>query len=147
MTKLDAIPQFSSRDPLQRDFWSERFEQDFSPWDSVCVAALSGVQHAGADPDPWLWQQLRSGLPVGGRLECHCHRFFRRWAELSPPGAAMAGFFFFDDAPKGPLFGISRPELERLLHADFELVGEQHVSDSIPVFAGKERWLEWRRRA
>ena len=68
-----------------------------------------------------------------------------RWAELLPAGALLAGFFFFDDAPKGPPFGINRPQLDALLHGSFELEEDGPASDSIPVFAGKERWMVWRR--
>ncbi|MBZ2205801.1 methyltransferase [Massilia soli] len=70
----------------------------------------------------------------------------RRWAQLLPPGAVLAGFFFFDDAPKGPPFGISRDDLDGLLRGDFECVEDAEVADSIPVFAGKERWMVWRRK-
>lgn len=70
----------------------------------------------------------------------------RRWGQLLPSGGLLAGFFFFDDAPKGPPFGISREELDRLLVEDFECVEDAEVADSIPVFAGKERWMVWRRR-
>lgn len=70
----------------------------------------------------------------------------RRWAQLLPPGGVLAGYFFFDDAPKGPPFGIGRDELDRLLRGDFECVEDAEVADSIPVFAGKERWMVWRRR-
>jgi SAM-dependent methyltransferase len=69
-----------------------------------------------------------------------------RWTQLLAPGALLAGYFFFDEAPKGPPFGISRAQLEQLLHADFECIADDAVSDSIPVFAGKERWMVWRRR-
>jgi hypothetical protein len=70
-----------------------------------------------------------------------------RWAQLLPPGALLAGYFFFDEAPKGPPFGIARAQLDALLQADFECVADDAVSDSIPVFAGKERWMIWRRRS
>ncbi|MQR00340.1 methyltransferase domain-containing protein [Glaciimonas sp. GS1] len=70
----------------------------------------------------------------------------QRWAELLPVGGQVAGFFFFDDHPKGPPFGIARPELEQLLHPYFDLIEDQPVSDSIAVFAGKERWQVWRRK-
>lgn len=70
----------------------------------------------------------------------------RRWGELLPSGGLLAGFFFFDDAPKGPPFGISRDELGRLLGELFECVEDFDVADSIPVFAGKERWMVWRRK-
>ena len=70
----------------------------------------------------------------------------QRWAQLLSPGALLAGFFFFDDAPKGPPFGISREQLDTLLEKDFICVEDREVSDSLPVFAGKERWMVWRRR-
>jgi len=69
-----------------------------------------------------------------------------RWAQLLAPGALLAGYFFFDDAPKGPPFGIARAQLDELLRADFDCIADDAVSDSIPVFAGKERWMIWRRR-
>jgi SAM-dependent methyltransferase len=69
-----------------------------------------------------------------------------RWAQLLAPGGLLAGYFFFDDAPKGPPFGIARAQLDALLSPHFDCVAEQAVPDSIPVFAGKERWIVWRRR-
>ncbi|MES2296225.1 MAG: methyltransferase domain-containing protein [Pseudomonadota bacterium] len=68
-----------------------------------------------------------------------------RWAALLPAGALLAGFFFFDSAPKGPPFGIAAAELEGLLAPHFERVVDEPVADSIAVFAGKERWQIWRR--
>jgi hypothetical protein len=73
-------------------------------------------------------------------------RVAARWAELLAPGTRLAGFFFFDGAPKGPPFGIERAALDALLTAHFECVEDTEVSDSIAVFAGKERWLVWQRR-
>lgn len=70
-----------------------------------------------------------------------------RWAELLAPGAMLAGYFFFDDAPKGPPFGTARTQLDALLAPYFECVADEDVTDSIPVFSGKERWLAWRRLA
>lgn len=69
-----------------------------------------------------------------------------RWAALLAPGGLLAGFFFFDDSPKGPPFGISPAELEALLAPFFERIMDEPVADSLPVFAGKERWQVWRRR-
>ncbi|NHZ83447.1 methyltransferase domain-containing protein [Massilia sp. CCM 8695] len=68
-----------------------------------------------------------------------------RWADLLAPGALLAGFFFFDDAPKGPPFGIARAALDALLTPAFRCVEEAAVEDSIAVFAGKERWMVWQR--
>lgn len=69
-----------------------------------------------------------------------------RWAALLAPGALLAGYFFFDDALKGPPFGIARAALDDLLAPGFTCIVDAAVSDSIPVFEGKERWMVWRRR-
>jgi SAM-dependent methyltransferase len=69
----------------------------------------------------------------------------QRWAALLPPGGVLAGFFFFDDTPKGPPFGIVPAELVALLSPFFECIADEPVEDSLPVFAGKERWQVWRR--
>lgn len=69
-----------------------------------------------------------------------------RLGELLPSGGLLAGFFFICDQMKGPPFGITRPELDALLNTNFERYEDAEVSDSIPVFAGRERWQVWRRR-
>ncbi|MFC5549855.1 methyltransferase domain-containing protein [Massilia aerilata] len=69
-----------------------------------------------------------------------------RWAQLLAPGGLLAGYFFFDDLPKGPPFGIARDRLDALLAPYFECIADDAVNDSIPVFAAKERWMVWRRR-
>jgi SAM-dependent methyltransferase len=74
-------------------------------------------------------------------------RIVQRWADLLPADALLAGFFFFDDAPKGPPFGANRGELEAMLGLHFRQIDDQEVTDSIAVFAGKERWQVWRRLA
>ena len=71
----------------------------------------------------------------------------RRVAELLPPDALLAGFFFFCEQPKGPPFGILPEELAELLAPHFVLIEDTPVDDSIPVFAGRERWQVWQRRA
>jgi SAM-dependent methyltransferase len=70
----------------------------------------------------------------------------QRWASLLAPGRLLAGYFFFADAPKGPPFGIARAQLDALLAPHFECIADQAVAGSVPVFAGKERWMVWRRR-
>jgi SAM-dependent methyltransferase len=70
----------------------------------------------------------------------------QRWASLLPPGGLLAGYFFFDGVPKGPPFGIARAQLDALLAPHFDCIADEAVSDSVPVFAGKERWMIWRRR-
>ncbi|HXZ47491.1 MAG TPA: methyltransferase [Usitatibacter sp.] len=71
----------------------------------------------------------------------------RRVAELVRPGGALAGFFYFDEGDRGPPFPLhGQAELDALLGGAFELTEDGDVGDSIPVFAGKERWQVWRRR-
>lgn len=70
----------------------------------------------------------------------------RRAAELLPAGGLLAGFFFICEQAKGPPFGILPEQLDDLLFPNFERVEDRPVNDSIPVFAGRERWQVWRRR-
>jgi len=70
-----------------------------------------------------------------------------RWAQLLAPGAMLAGYFFFDEHAKGPPFGITHEQLQELLSPYFECLIDEAVTDSIAVFAGKERWMVWSRRA
>jgi SAM-dependent methyltransferase len=70
-------------------------------------------------------------------------RYASRVAELVRPGGRLAGFFFFDDAERGPPFGLKTGELETLLGEHFDRTADAAVSHSIPIFAGKERWQVW----
>ena len=72
-------------------------------------------------------------------------RYAPRVAELLRPGGRLAGFFFFDDTERGPPFGLKSGELETLLEREFDRTVDASVSDSIPIFAGKERWQVWTR--
>lgn len=71
----------------------------------------------------------------------------RRVAQLLPAGGLLAGYFFVCDQLKGPPFGILPEDLEALLAPGFERLEDSAVEDSIAVFAGRERWQVWRRRA
>ena len=73
-------------------------------------------------------------------------RIARRWAELLPHDGLLAGYFFLGTLEKGPPFAIERTQLDALLTPHFTLEHEEPVTDSLPVFKGRERWMEWRRR-
>jgi SAM-dependent methyltransferase len=68
-----------------------------------------------------------------------------RLSELLRPEGRLAGFFYFDDGERGPPFGLRRGELENLLGRHFVRIADAEVGDSIPIFAGKERWQVWTR--
>lgn len=71
----------------------------------------------------------------------------RRVAQLVAPGGLLAGFFFFGEGDRGPPFPLhDEAELAALLGAAFTRVEDLPVEDSIPVFAGRERWQAWRRQ-
>lgn len=69
----------------------------------------------------------------------------RRVAELLPTGGLLAGYFFVCEQLKGPPFGILPEQLDELLGPHFERIEDRPAADSIPVFAGRERWQVWRR--
>jgi SAM-dependent methyltransferase len=76
----------------------------------------------------------------------HWPRWAARVAEIVPPGGRLAGFFFWSDDERGPPFGLKAGELEALLAPAFARIDDAAVADSIPVFAGRERWQVWQRR-
>lgn len=69
-----------------------------------------------------------------------------RTSELLTPDGVIAGYWFFDDNPKGPPFGTSEAELQALLGTRFKRIVDEPVTDSIPVFQDRERWQVWARR-
>lgn len=198
------MPEFKSRDPSQAAFWSERFEQQFMPWDlgsvpqqlrqfvaqsakpystlipgcgtgyEVACLAEAGWEVTGIDfsaaaveaarkklglPDERVMQADFFTFAPAHKIDLVYERAFlcalpprmrsavaERWSELLPPGAILAGFFFFGDPLKGPPFGITQEELEALLLPNFICIADEPVPDSLPVFAGKERWQIWQRR-
>jgi len=72
-------------------------------------------------------------------------RYVQRVSQLLRPKGRLAGFFYFDDGERGPPFGLKVGELETLLGDRFERIADAEVGDSIPIFAGRERWQIWSR--
>lgn len=69
-----------------------------------------------------------------------------RMAELLRRGGLLAGFFFLGDEPRGPPFAIRQERLHELLATNFSCCEDRPVDDSLPIFAGHERWQVWQRR-
>lgn len=68
-------------------------------------------------------------------------------ARLVAPGGVLAGFFIVGEEAGGPPFACDLARLEALLSPHFVREEDEIVGDSLPVFAGKERWQVWRRRS
>lgn len=198
-----TTPHFTARDPSSPEFWTERFDQQFMPWDKggvpeafgrfirqssrplatlipgcgtghevafLCEAGWhvtaidfspAAVAFARAHLGPWAERVVEADFfqfAPPEPLDLIYERAFlcalprakwpdiaRRWAELLPAGGLLAGYFFLGATPKGPPFGIDASELAALMGSSFEKLVDEPVSDSIPVFAGRERWMVWRR--
>lgn len=210
------MPEFRTRDPLSPDFWDERFDGAFTPWDRgeaperlrvfIAETAKQVPATSWRAPD-FRPRVLIPGCGAGYELELLCEagwdataidfspsavaaarqnvgrwagrvveadffeytppqpldliyeraflcampramwpRVVQRWAELLPQGAQLVGYFFFDNNSKGPPFGAERDALLALMAPQFDLEIDEPVTDSIPVFQGKERWMSWRRK-
>jgi hypothetical protein len=203
MTTPPGVPAFTTRDPALPEFWSERFDKHFMPWDRAGVPEQL-KQFVAAAPAPMstlvpgcgagheVGFLAASGWPVHGidfsaaavaaaqavlgtlgehvlqadffthvpsqPLQLIYERAFLcalppmtwpkvigRYGLLLPPGALLAGFFFFDSTAKGPPFGATPEQLDALLSQQFERIDDQPVTDSVAAFAGRERWQVWRR--
>jgi SAM-dependent methyltransferase len=124
---IDFSPAAVKLARAQAGPWAPRVvEADFFAWQPPQSLNLIYERAFLCAMPPALWPQVAA-----------------RWAQLLPPGGQLAGFFFFGTSPKGPPFGIARTALETLLTPHFALVEEGEVSDSLPVFAGQERWMVW----
>lgn len=130
-TAIDFSPTAVSRARAQVGQWAPRVvEADFFTWQPPGALDLIYERAFLCAMPPAMWPQVAA-----------------RWAQLLAPGGLLAGFFFFGSSPKGPPFGIARGALEALLTPHFALVEEGEVADSLPVFAGLERWMVWERVA
>lgn len=72
--------------------------------------------------------------------------YARRMAGLIAPGGVLCGFFFLGPEDEPPPHALTQEQINALLGPDFELTEDRPVPDSLPLFAGKERWQVWRRR-
>jgi hypothetical protein len=72
-------------------------------------------------------------------------QYARRITELVPACGLLCGFFFFGPEDEPPPYSVSEDQLNQLLGRCFEKIEDCEVEDSLPLYAGKERWQVWRR--
>jgi SAM-dependent methyltransferase len=110
------------------------------PWSEHVIEA-DFFAYEGAQP----WQMIYERAFLCALPRSMWAQVAARWAQLLAPGALLVGYFYIDDNAKGPPFGVKRAELDALLLPHFDCMQDAPVDDSIAVFAGKERWMIWRR--
>jgi SAM-dependent methyltransferase len=74
-------------------------------------------------------------------------RYAKRVAELLRPGGKLIGIFFYGTEPEPPPYPINKAQAANIFGKYFRLLRDLKVSDSVPMFAGMERWQEWERTA
>lgn len=72
--------------------------------------------------------------------------YAQRMRALLRPGGLLAGCFYHSGEMRGPPFGLQPGQLAELLGAHFDCCEDRPITESLPVFAGGERWQVWVRR-
>ena len=72
-----------------------------------------------------------------------------RVATLLKHGGMLVGYFYYNkpDPKAGPPYGFAWGTSDELFGRHFLLLKDEPVEDSVPLFAGRERWQEQRRTA
>jgi len=74
-------------------------------------------------------------------------QYGRRMAELLGGGAELIGLFLFGREDEPPPYPLTEESAQKLFGEHFARAVDEPVSDSLPLFAGRERWQVWRRKA
>lgn len=70
-----------------------------------------------------------------------------RVAQLLRPDGVLAGFFFYAENSDPPPYPLTEQKAAAVFGDQFELEKSEPVTDSLSIFAGKEKWQEWRLRS
>ena len=74
-------------------------------------------------------------------------QYAKRVAQLLRPRGKLAGIFFYGEEPDPPPYPVSEARAAEIFGKYFRLIRDANVSDSVPMFAGMERWQEWQLRS
>ncbi|PYK31535.1 MAG: hypothetical protein DME57_03285 [Verrucomicrobia bacterium] len=72
--------------------------------------------------------------------------YAERVAGLLKPDGVLAGFFFYGQSSDPPPFPLTESLAAEVLGRHFELIASEPLIDSLPIFAGAEKWQEWKLR-
>ena len=70
--------------------------------------------------------------------------YAKRVARLLRPRGRLVGIFFYGTEPDPPPYPLSEARAAEIFSKYFRLIRDVKVSDSVAMFAGTERWQEWR---
>jgi len=71
--------------------------------------------------------------------------YARRMADLLAEGGRLAGFFLYGHEEEPPPYPLTEEAAQALFGENFVRVTDEAVTDSLPVFAGRERWQVWQK--
>jgi SAM-dependent methyltransferase len=69
--------------------------------------------------------------------------YAQRMAELLRPGGRLISFFLYGHEEKPPPYPLTETTARQLFGRNFARVTDEPVVDSLPLFAGRERWQIW----
>jgi SAM-dependent methyltransferase len=69
--------------------------------------------------------------------------YARRMAELLARKGGLIGLFLYGHEDEPPPYPLTEVEAKQLFSGRFMHVVDQPVTDSLPLFAGQERWQVW----
>ena len=72
--------------------------------------------------------------------------YVARIVQLLRPRGTLAGFFFYGEESDPPPYPLTESKATEIFAAQFELEKSEPVSDSLSIFAGSEKWQEWKLR-
>ena len=69
--------------------------------------------------------------------------YVHRVAQLLQPKGKLAGFFLYGEEIDPPPYPLTETCAKKLFPGRFELLRNEAVADSLPIFRGMEKWQEW----
>jgi SAM-dependent methyltransferase len=73
-------------------------------------------------------------------------KYAQRMADLLADGGRLIGFFFYGQEDEPPPYPLTETEAQQLLGKKFARTADAPVTDSLPLFAGRERWQVWTKK-
>jgi SAM-dependent methyltransferase len=74
---------------------------------------------------------------------CLWPAYVKRMTELLRSNGKLVGIFLYEEESDPPPYPLNADKARELFEGSFSLIKTLPVSDSLPLFAGNERWQEW----